>query len=113
MSSTWFLLLLLSPPLTLGGLPELPEDVLVLRLHFDAAAQRIVRLEDVCTAVEDPRRVWPAVREVILASQPRKGISRGWIEHRLIGAGLPVGRLQVTGPAMCRLESRRASGDTP
>ena len=112
MTSTWVLLLLFSSP-SMPGLPELPDDVLLLRLRFQAAARPIVRLEDVCTAVADPRGAWAAVRDVILTSLPRRAITRGWIEHRLIGAGLPVGRLQVTGPAMCRLESRRASGNNP
>lgn len=84
---------------------------LVLRLEFAAEPGHArVRLAQVAEVVSDPEEVWSVVRDLIVAQPNDRCVTRGKIERRLAGAGLPAGSCRVTGPAVCDLAGGGGQG---
>ncbi|MFQ5655479.1 MAG: hypothetical protein ACE5GW_12210 [Planctomycetota bacterium] len=95
------------PALPPGGADALAESspALVVRIAFEARAPgEILRLEQIAELAGDPQGIWPAVKGLLLRSADGRSFSRGLIERRLRGAGLPARAYRLIGPAICEVK---------
>lgn len=104
---TPLLLLLLLAATALAAAPEAvraqPNGLLELRLGFEFdATDRLVRLSHVATVDADPQQCWAEVRDLVVSHSDSATVTRGKIFSRLRAAGLPVERIRILGPAICK-----------